>query len=151
MTNNTDELNFDDLTPAEIPVRHQGKRYVLREASEDAVRRWRNAGSRGLRMEDGKVVGLDDQGDLNSLLVSLCLFEADEDGSVRASKNGNPVAVPLAVVRSWQGRVVKKMFDWVSEASGLRDDAAGANNGRAGQDAKNGRGATPETSDSHAS
>ena len=89
-------LEFDP-TLIEVPVKIGTTHYVLREADENAARVFRNAAVRGAKMSDGKVIGIDGVGDIQSLLVALCLFEKLQDGTI---KN---VPVPLQVVRAMPG------------------------------------------------
>jgi len=104
----TTELNFDDLTPIEIPVRIQGKNYVLREASGDAACRYRNAVLACAQLTpEGKAVSVRNLADVEPLLVSLCLFD----------EKGNPVSVNQ--VRKWPARVVKALYEKAKEISDL--------------------------------
>jgi hypothetical protein len=110
----SDALNFDDLSPVEIPVKLSNKEYVLREASGDAAVKWRNAQVRAARMVDGKVSGVGDIADSEPLLVSLCMWEVTTVSGTRRE-----VPVPLHVVRSWPARVVSTLFEKIKEISGL--------------------------------
>jgi hypothetical protein len=105
------DFDFDDLTPAERPVKFRGQRYTLREATEADACTYRNAVLRARKVDaDGKLSHFDGLADAGPLLVALCL--RDEAGA----------AVPLATVRSWPSRVVRPLFDWVQRASGLREE-----------------------------
>jgi hypothetical protein len=81
----TEELVFDDLTPIEVPVTLAGKKYRLREASGATAIKWRNAMTKGLKMVDGKLSGIEGVGDLDLLLLTLCLFEVKDDGTLGAA------------------------------------------------------------------
>lgn len=109
-------LHFD-LAVTEIPVELGERKYVLREASEGAACQFRNAITKAAKMADGKVVGIENIGDVEPLLVSLCLFEVLPDGG---TKN---IGVPIQVVRGWPARVVKQLFAKAKEISEL-DEAA---------------------------
>src|SRR5262245_33468395 len=75
-------LNFDDLTPVEVPVSIAGKKYILREASADAASRWRNSLMRVTKLgTDGKATFTGEAADTSTFLVSLCLFQPDKDGA----------------------------------------------------------------------
>src|SRR5690606_9047229 len=76
-------LDFDDLTPIELPVKYKGKNYVLREADEGAATQYRNLTIKAARMEDGKITGMDGVADAEPFLISLCLYEAREDASFK--------------------------------------------------------------------
>jgi hypothetical protein len=117
------EMNFDDLTLTEIPVTYRGRRYVLTEASGDAVCRWRNALLRATKLgPDGKPVAIEGLADAEPLLVSRCLYVPDKDGRLRLTPHGFPdpnYLVPLEDVRGWEGRVVGALFEKVKEISHL--------------------------------
>jgi len=107
-----DELDFDDITVVEIPVRFQGKRYVLREASEEATIKYRATQFRDAKLVDGKVsANMERMQELGSLLVSMCLFdEADKP-------------VSLQTIRGWPRRVVEPLHQRALQISKLDDNA----------------------------
>lgn len=115
------EDNLDDLadlSPQAFPFQFQGKSYVLREASEDAAVRWRNAQLAATKLEDGKVSGVDGMADTEPLLVSLCVYEQlyDAQGSPTDTK---PVQKPT--IRLWPAKVVKRLFEKIKEVSDLTE------------------------------
>lgn len=110
---NLEDMVFDDLTPIEVKVRIENKPYVLREATGAAAVQYRNASMRNIRMADGKVVGMGDIGELEPLLVSLCLFSADADGKFSS--------VTVAKIKSWPARVVKDLFNRARAISDLEE------------------------------
>lgn len=113
----SEELNFDDLAPIEIPVKVGGKAYLLREASGDAACKWRNALLKATRLgPEGKPVSIDGMADTEPLLISLCLFETADngDGSRTATK-----PVSIATIRSWPARVQAKLFAKCKDISAL--------------------------------
>lgn len=89
--------------------------YLLREADEESARKFRNACTKGITLDDGKIVKVEGIADVQSYLVSLCLYEILPDGS---TKNTSVLA---NVVRDWPARAVKQMFDWVKEVSDLEE------------------------------
>ncbi len=118
MSESNGEMRFDDLEPIKIPVFIGTKEYVLREASADAAVKYRNAGTKAARMQDGKLVGLDGVADVVLLLVCGCLFEVKEIG-------GNRVEGPVSPVwlRTLPYRIVKPLFDRAKAISkGLEDE-----------------------------
>jgi hypothetical protein len=130
-------MNLDDLAPVEETVTYQGKTYAVREASSDAAAKWRNALSKSTKIQDGKLVGMDSIADCDPLLVSLCLYYADESGKVPL-KDGAPDPtrlVGLPSVRALPERVVKRLHAWITERSDF-----------GGTEAKNSQSATPGTS-----
>jgi hypothetical protein len=135
---------FDEVCPAEVPVVIGSVRYVLREASEDAACKFRNALLRCTRPgPDGRPTTYDGVADTEPLLVSLCLYAADEGGRVRPDRDGRPDPrhlVPLATVRSWPARVVKALAAKAQEISGLGEAPAGAAGGATAAAGQNGEG-----------
>jgi hypothetical protein len=122
-----DEMVYEDIEPTLIPVRLAGKRFVLREASEDAVCKFRNAQIKCTNVgPDGSATHFKEgMADTVPLLVSLCLYYADEGGNLRLDRNGNPdprYLVSLATVRSWKDQVVKGLFKKIAEISDLKGE-----------------------------
>jgi hypothetical protein len=125
------EMEFDDLPPIEVPVKVKQpsgppKLYLLKEASADVARQYKNATMRAAKLVGGEVVGMDGIADAELLLVSLCLFDArwegspdGEGGGRYVQATGNPVG--LAKVRAMKYKTVKSMFDKVQEISNLSD------------------------------
>lgn len=110
-------LAFDDLTLQEVPVSIGGKRYILREASGEVACRYRNRMLESTEFGgDGKPMKVKGMGDLEPLLVSLCLWEADDAG-----KPARPV--PESVIRAWPSRVVKRLFAKAKAISDLGEEA----------------------------
>jgi hypothetical protein len=107
-----EEMNFDDLAPIEIPTSIGGKKYVLREASGGAAVRYRSASARCLRMNDGKLSAMEGIGELEPLLISMCLFEVTERGSVSMD---TPQGRTL--INSWPSRVHRALYEKAKEIS----------------------------------
>lgn len=109
------EFHFpeDELKLKEIPVTLGKGKYTLREADEDAACKWRNATMSKMKMEDGKFSGSDGIADVEPLLVGSCLF------------NGDGKAVGEAFIRTLPARIVKPLFDWIQEVSGLKEKEPG--------------------------
>jgi len=109
------ELDFEDLTPIELPVKIAGKEYLLREASGEDARIYNNARMRGVQMEGDKILSLpEDSAGIPSLLVSRCLWE---------TKDGKPTArVAIQKVRGWPERVIKPLFEKAKDISELQDE-----------------------------
>lgn len=103
---NLNEMVFNDIVPIEVPVTINRERFILREATEEAAIKFRNACMAGARMEDGKVVGVSNMAETQALLVSLCLFADDKP-------------VPPSVIKRWPSRVVKSLFEKAKEISQL--------------------------------
>lgn len=107
-------LNFDDIALIEIPVKIGSKRYVLREATGDAACKYKNAQMACAKFNaDGKPAGVGNMADTEPLLVSLCLFEVDDQGQPLKT------SVPLQTVRGWPARIQKALFEKVQAISQL--------------------------------
>lgn len=115
------ELVFSDLV-AEFPVTIGKKRYMLREASADAVVKFRNALTANAQLgQGGRVSRIGNIADAEPLLVSLCIVELyDHDTGKGVETKERPV--PLSVVRSWPNRILKPLFDKVKEISAIHED-----------------------------
>ena len=124
-------INFDEGndTPSlkQVPVTFKGIKYILVEASAEAVAKWRNAQLTGTRMyqrenEDTRTIALGGMADSEPILVSLCLFKPDENGNLRLDAGGNVdtrFRVAVDVVKGWPNRVTAKLFEKAKEISGL--------------------------------
>ncbi len=111
----SEEIDYSNLEPIQIPVKVGKKQYILREASGDAHVQWRNAiDAATVYNEDGKRSGYKNLADVEPFLVSLCLVEIGENGAVSA--------VTANEVRGWPQRVIKRLHDKVNEISEFNDD-----------------------------
>lgn len=118
-------LDFDGLEPIEVPFKLFGRDYILREPSEDAAAKFRNANLKGLRMQDGKVSGAEGLADSQKLLLSQCLYYADKDGNLPLDKDGDPdprFLVAVQRVGKWPARVAKPIFERAKELGKLAED-----------------------------
>lgn len=107
---------FESLEPIEIKVSIAGKDYLLREASEQAARVYRNASIAGARLQDGSLSEMPgDMAGVQSLLLSYCLFHVNDRGI--ATK-----AVDRKVILGWLSRVVKPLFEKAKEISELGEE-----------------------------
>ena len=106
-----------DLTLQERQIIVGGTKYLLREASEDAATKYRNAAVRGAKMSEGSVT-MGDAGNVQAVLVSECLFELGENGNVLRN-------APIGIVKAWPSRVVRPLFDWIKEVSMLDETPKG--------------------------
>lgn len=106
-------FDADESGPIEIPVTIGATKYVLREATEQAARVYRNAAVAGARLQNGQMSSLaEDLAGVQSLLLSHCLFRI---------KEGKPAQKPVHrdIILGWVARIVRPMFEWVMEVSGL--------------------------------
>lgn len=116
---NPTEIDLSDLEPISLPFNWAGKRYLLCEASGDAVCKYRNAIMKAAKPNaDGTMTSAEGVIDTEYLLVSLCTFEIKtnpKDGSTSVS----PQHVSEATVRSWPHRVKERLFRQVEQMSEL--------------------------------
>lgn len=104
-------LDFDDTELIELPVRIKDKTYTLREANGEASIAYQNASAASLVWKDGKIAGTKGAGNVESLLVSLCLFDAQG------------IPVPEPTIRKWPSRIQKTLFDRIKAISGLSEES----------------------------
>ena len=100
-------LDFSSHEIIRIPVVGPDKKsYILCEGSGDTVAKYNNARARCAKYKDGGLAGVEGAGDLEMLLVSMCLWNDKGDGTPDPQK---PVA--YSVLRSWPGSVIHRLFD----------------------------------------
>lgn len=105
------EFDFDSLETIEIPVKFKGNEYVLREATSGAAKEFSNARISRVKMSGtGEATSYGSLGDLEPLLVSLCLFEA----------SGKPVTIKFVELMPY--KVQKALYNKAKEISGMDDD-----------------------------
>jgi hypothetical protein len=111
---NVQPMVFDDVEPIEIPVSIKGKSYILREASESAAARYKNAQLKAMKRSESadgsSVTNLDGIAETELLLVSVCLFEKTETGEKTVDTNW---------LKTLPHRVVAPLFQRAEEISGL--------------------------------
>lgn len=163
-------MNFDSLELIQKKLTLAGQAHVMVEASEAVAVRFNSARGKATRMVKGEVVGVEGAGELQPLLVSLCLYRATKEGELPRNKDGEPdprFLVPERTVRGLPSRIVKKMFKWIRETSDLdevenkevleqrlketQEKLAAFSNGHAETPAKNGHDALPSISEPAAS
>ena len=105
------------IIPESLP--HPGK-YVLREPTADTTVKYRNHKARHLAfLPGGKLARIENPGDIEPMLVSWCLFQTNDDGSVKIASSGSPVTVAESTIRKWPSPIIRKMFDWIKEVGQL--------------------------------
>lgn len=120
MSETSNEFDYSDLTPIEIPVTNlNGKNYILREADGDTGAKFKSRSAQCMRMTEGKVSGVNDIGSLEPYLLSLCMLQVSihTDGETKHLKS-----VSEATIRSWPSKVVKKLFNKAKEISELNEE-----------------------------
>ncbi len=112
MSESNGEFTFD-LTLIEVSVTLNGEQYTLREADGEAGAEYENARFKGavIDEETGTVSTLPNIGDREATLVSLCLFDKDNN------------RVPEVTIRSWPARVVNPLAAKAREISGMEEGA----------------------------
>lgn len=146
-----DEMVFEDLEPVEVPVSIRGRKYLLREADGAAAVKYRNANTRGARMDkDAKIVTLGEIAEAEPVLVAACLCPLDGTGKVRYDPAGNPVTATVQLVLTFRAATIRELFRKVKEISpGLDEtDKAEANGHGPDPTSAGSPGATPATSPS---
>lgn len=159
------EIDFDDLKRIEIPVKLEGKRYILREATAEGARQFRNLATAAYRLTDGKLSGLQGSGDVEILLISLCLFEVYSEvvNGIAVDKFRPVIALQI---KNFPSRVTKYLFDTAKEISelgekdtvdslekqikALQEKLDGLKEGTLQDSAKNGQSGTQENAESQA-
>lgn len=112
--NESSEFDFSDLTPAEKPVVLPGRKekFVIREASGEAVAKWRNAQMSGATFNsEGKMERAGEIGELPLIMVRECLFQVVNPNDIRK--------VDRNLVNSIPQKVIDKLYDWILRTSGL--------------------------------
>lgn len=112
------DFNSEDLTPHEETFTIGPRSFLIREADEAAIVKWRNSQVKASKLDQatGRII-IGEVADSDPLLISLCLFEKTEkDGKETLSP------VPLSVITKWPNRVTKKILDRIKEISELNED-----------------------------
>lgn len=105
-----EEMNFDDLSEIVIPVSIKGKKYILVEADGDATAKYKNKMLSCSKFAEGKMTSVQGMADIEPYLLSLCMFVV---------RNDRRFPVAEGVVRSWPGKVIKKLYTKAREISEL--------------------------------
>ena len=118
-----EEIRYDtrDLEPVIIPVSIGEKRYELHEADEGAACVYSNESIKGATFgPDGKMVRMEGIGNVQPLLVSLCLREALVDD--QGEPTGVTRKVSVQEIKKWKPRVVRHLFNAAKEISNLGEE-----------------------------
>lgn len=110
-----ESIDLGSLEPCQVRYTIDKKAYVLKEASEATRAKYQSLAAKGTTMQDGKVTVGTHLGELNTFLVSQCLWECDEAGAAIKP-------VPESTIRNWLGRIVKTLADKAEEISGLKPE-----------------------------
>lgn len=101
--------DFDNITEVIYPFTKGKVNYILREASGEAVARYRNAMGKAIKLgPEGKPVSIDGLADAEFLLVSLCVFVGE-------------VSVSISLIKSWPYRIQKVLLEKIHEISPIND------------------------------
>ncbi len=118
-------LDFDDAKPHYEPVSIGGVvKYFLHEALEGDAVVYHSARGRAAKMEDGKVVGVVDIGEVSPLLVSLCLYHS-VNGEMPVLPDGSPDIrrrVTVGTIKKMPSKMIKKLFERAKLISELTDE-----------------------------
>jgi hypothetical protein len=159
-------MRFSDLTLREVSVEVDGppkRSFILRECKEGDAVRYRNEQMRAAKMHEGKLVSLDGVANVEPLLVSMCLFELEEQEDRTTQEivtTERPVTI--AEIREMPPRFVKQLFEKAREISELGEQETIASiearmeadrkklvQLRGEDPAKNGQSSTPASSEQH--
>jgi hypothetical protein len=123
-----------DLAPIEVPVKvkdrdGRDRQFVLREASGASATKHRGLSIASLRFgKHGRAETIAASlADAEPILISECLYEADENGKVRSLANGDPdpkFLVPLKVIQSWPAKVTRAIYERLKVMSDLGESGA---------------------------
>jgi len=118
-----EKLVFDSLKPITVEVSIDGNSYILREASTESAKTYRNAKLSAARFGDkGKLQQVEGAADSQSLIVSLCLHKV-VNGKMYTKRDGNPQPTPIAEVLAWPDRITDELFKTLLKISPtLRDE-----------------------------
>lgn len=109
----------DDLAPKQIPIRVYRVEYIVIEAPVDAAIKYRNANSKSLKLDDGKITRLEGMADSEVLLTSMCCIKTNDDGTMKLGNNKQPVSTEQQTIRTWRHATLKKVYNWIRENSDL--------------------------------
>ncbi len=115
-------LDFDDLTPIRIAMKIKGKWYAVVEASGETVRRYRNCQYKHTKLgAEGKPENIEGFANADSLLASLCLYEAEV---VEATREVTQLLKQVAesTILQWPGKVQKKIVEVAKRISELDEE-----------------------------
>lgn len=94
----TKRIDFSDLAPQSMEFEWGGQSYVLHEPTAGVVRKYQNEQSARLKYSStGEIAGVSDIGDMDPLLVSMCVKTTE----------GN--AIPKSVIESWPSKLVSRL------------------------------------------
>lgn len=115
-------IRLDDLSPIEIPFEYGGRKYMLREATEDIATKYKNYQLRGASYnEEGKVVRkLDGLAAIEADIVCGCIFTETKDKSKQSFDPplfDKPVTKTDPIFKS--GRVVSRLYEKIKAISEL--------------------------------
>lgn len=117
----TREIVYEDLAPIEVPIRIGKDRYILREATADAARKWRNSIMSSTTVVDGKVTAVGNLADSEAYLLSMCLYPVRPD--THGTVSNKPVHI--STILSWPNRIVRPLFERAKVISGLEEETSG--------------------------
>lgn len=117
MADNENDLVFEDISLAEMPVKIGPFNYILRAANGDVAAKYKNMASSLYRVnQDTKETFITGAGDLEPYLVSLCLFKVlgiDQYETVH-----------IAHVKNFPAKTVTKLFNAAKKLGGLEEDVS---------------------------
>lgn len=109
-------MEFDTLERVciKIHIKKENINYVLKEATEEDVNRYKDSQLSQSKIVDGEFAGLSGLHNTEALLLASCLFKVNADGL--------ETPVGLQEVKQLPGRISKKLVEKLEDISGLKDN-----------------------------
>lgn len=95
---------FDDLAPIQVPITWRGKEYKLCECDVPGVAKFKSVAAANFKYANGEMAGLSNIGDMDPLLVTLCLKRVLEDGTLSPVDRAFVDKLPSKMVRDLADR-----------------------------------------------
>jgi hypothetical protein len=110
-----ESIDYADLKPREVQVNNLfGKNYLLKEGTAGAVTEYRNAISKSTKISADGTILQQANFEVEPLLVSLCIFEIENNNGQTSLK-----PVSLDTVRAWPHRVQQELYERAEAMTGL--------------------------------
>lgn len=112
-------MEFEAITPLEVPVKIGDKKYLLKEAGAGIVAQYNNALMKATKFSStGKMAGIDGIADAEPLLLSLCMFEWRQN-----PKTDKEEWCPCTIgqIRTWPNKIVRQLLERVKLISGITE------------------------------
>lgn len=116
-------IDYDNYVPREVPVKYQGRSFILREAKGGPVTAYRNFLISGMTLgAGGKPVALRGVASAEPLLISKCLFEIVKDPKTETGTREK--ALSEADVGQFPNKMQKDLFETLKAISDIGEEGA---------------------------